>query len=280
MPISGVKPMRLQQSIQLAAHYLQQADGLIIAAGAGMGVDSGLPTFRGAQGFWNEYPALGQRKMGFYEIARPSSFDFYPELVWGFYGHRLDLYRNTRPHAGFSLLKYWARSMPHGAWVYTSNIDGQFQKAGFDANRLCEIHGSIHQLQCVRACRPHYWPADDVRVSLDLASGCWQGPMPRCPTCGQLARPLVLMFDDYEWLSLRSELQQHNAMQWLKRVKRPVIIEIGAGKTITSLRRIVEKMPYPLIRINPDHPQLPAGRTGVALAMGALDALQAMHGFL
>src|SRR5438445_5570872 len=95
-----------------AAELLQQADGLIVAAGAGMGVDSGLPDFRGNAGFWQAYPALGAADMEFSQIASPAAFHAQPALAWGFYGHRLKLYRRTRPHAGFALLRHWGEQIP------------------------------------------------------------------------------------------------------------------------------------------------------------------------
>jgi NAD-dependent SIR2 family protein deacetylase len=132
--------------LQQAAAWLRAADGLLITAGAGMGIDSGLPDFRGPGGFWAAYPALGRARIAFESIANPAAFASDPALAWGFYGHRLDLYRRTEPHAGFRLLLGMAAEKPHGAWVFTSNVDGQFAKAGFAAGRICEIHGSIHHL--------------------------------------------------------------------------------------------------------------------------------------
>ena len=70
------------------AEAVHQADGLLVAAGAGMGVDSGLPDFRGTQGFWRAYPALGRARIAFESIAGPAAFDADPLLAWGFYGHR------------------------------------------------------------------------------------------------------------------------------------------------------------------------------------------------
>ena len=83
---------------------LSRADALIISAGAGMGVDSGLPDFRGNHGMWQAYPELGKQRIDFTEIANPSAFHRHPRLAWGFYGHRLALYRKTQPHIGFELL--------------------------------------------------------------------------------------------------------------------------------------------------------------------------------
>lgn len=142
----------LEKAARAAARLIRQADGLIIAAGAGMGVDSGLPDFRGPEGFWRAYPALRAAGIQFTEIANPDAFESDAPLAWGFYGHRLRLYRNTEPHRGFALLQALAGDLPYGAFVFTSNVDGQFQKAGFDPERVLECHGSIHWLQCLRDC--------------------------------------------------------------------------------------------------------------------------------
>lgn len=87
----------------LAAELMTEAEALLIGAGAGMGIDSGLPGFRGNQGFWAAYPPYHGRS--FADLVRPQTFTADPELAWGFYGHRLNLYRQTQPHAGFAILR-------------------------------------------------------------------------------------------------------------------------------------------------------------------------------
>src|SRR5688572_20278296 len=96
-------PSRDEQ-LARAARAIRGAEYLVIAAGAGMGVDSGLPDFRGPQGFWRAYPAFEKLGLRFEEIANARWFDEDPHLAWGFYGHRLNLYRRTRPHEGFEIL--------------------------------------------------------------------------------------------------------------------------------------------------------------------------------
>ena len=139
--------------VAAAVAALARADALLVTAGAGIGVDSGLPDFRGTDGFWRAYPALRHERFEFHEIASPHAFRARAPLAWGFYGHRLALYRATEPHAGFAILRRWIDAMPNGGFVLTSNVDGQFQKAGFDPARIVEIHGSIHAMQCLRPVR-------------------------------------------------------------------------------------------------------------------------------
>ena len=113
------------------------------------------------------YPALAKTSLNFAEVASPQTFEQDPSLGWGFYGHRLDLYRRTVPHAGFELLRQWGESMFFGARVFTSNVDGQFQKAGFTEDQTHECHGSIHQLQCMNGCGSGVWRTDSFEPEVD-----------------------------------------------------------------------------------------------------------------
>lgn len=260
-----------------AANYLLEADGLLITAGAGMGIDSGLPDFRGPGGFWQVYPALGEARLAFEEIACPDAFVYNPELAWGFYGHRLNAYRRARPHRGFAILQAIAARLPEGAFVFTSNVDGQFQQAGFPATRVAECHGSIHHLQCLDGYRRgRIWPATDFVPEVDEARCRLISPLPRCPDCGSLARPNVLMFGDGGWLPQRTAGQRERLDNWLQTVERLVVIELGAGTAIPTVRWFGEMRGAPLIRINPGEPKVASSRS-VAIAAGALTALSQLE---
>ena len=263
-----------EEELRRAAEWIASADGLLVTAGAGMGIDSGLPDFRGPGGFWAAYPALGRAKVAFERIANPAAFEADPQLAWGFYGHRLKLYRETQPHSGFALLLELARKMEHGAWVFTSNVDGQFQKAGFPADRICEVHGSIHHLQCVSACRDAIWSADGFIPDVDSEACRLRGDPPICPHCGSLARPNILMFGDWGWVERRTALQFERLQQWLSAVHRPICLEIGAGTHIPTVRHFSETHGERLVRINPGEPEVPGEQYAVGLALGGYEGLR------
>src|ERR1700737_4431496 len=109
----------IEDTIRRAAGAIGEAGALLIGAGAGMGVDSGLPDFRGDQGFWKAYPPFEKLGLRFTDLARPRWFRDDPELAWGFYGHRLNLYRATPPHPGFDILRRWGQERTHPTFVYT-----------------------------------------------------------------------------------------------------------------------------------------------------------------
>lgn len=269
--------MTTQYEFIKAAQLISHADCLIIAAGAGMGVDSGLPDFRGNAGFWQHYPALEKSGIDFRDMASPSHFWSSPRLAWGFYGHRLGMYRQTQPHAGFQILKRIASRLPHNAFVYTSNVDGQFQKAGFAEDQIYECHGSLHYLQCIDACRRQIWPAQEFTPVVDNDICQLVNDPPVCPVCRLVARPNVLMFNDMSWVSRRSDGQHDKLHAWLQKVSNPIVIELGAGTAIATVRSFAERQRGPLIRINMRDAHLRSSSQHVSLEMGALQALEGIH---
>ncbi len=159
--------------VRRAAAVVAEADALLVGAGAGMGVDSGLPDFRGAQGFWRAYPLYQKLGLDFIGMANPRWFATDPAFAWGFYGHRLELYRRTEPHPGFAVLARWAARMKRGSFVYTSNVDGHFQKAGFDARShpgdprldpLRAVHAGMPGDRARRRVPRHHRPGDPPRL--------------------------------------------------------------------------------------------------------------------
>lgn len=269
------------ENLKRASQVLETADALLICAGAGIGVDSGLPDFRGNQGFWKAYPAIGRMGKSFVEMANPRWFHLKPELAWAFYGHRLNLYRRTNPHRGFSHLLSVANRKKGGYFVFTSNVDGQFQKAGFDDRLIEECHGSIHHLQCSHPCNNDIWDAKGIDVFVDEDVFEAREPLPRCPHCGGIARPNVLMFGDWSWNAKRTETQRKHFDQWLCDISakgvRLCVVEVGAGDAVRTVRNLSERVSknydIPLIRINPRDWTVPRSQD-IPIPMSALEAME------
>ncbi len=265
---------QVQEKIEKAARQISSAQTLIITAGAGMGVDSGLPDFRGTEGFWQAYPLYEKLGLNFSQMATPQHLTNDPTFGWGFYGHRTNLYRETVPHEGFGILLDWIKRSNLDYHVVTSNVDGQFQKAGFDEDRIVEIHGSIHHLQCCEPCKPVLWK-NEHKFEIDFET-MRAASYPLCKFCGETARPNVLMFGDFQWLPERSNNQERRHVACRHSIEHLAIIELGAGKAIPSIRWRGEQMarnnPGSLIRINPREPQVPSGQISIPLT--ALEALR------
>ncbi len=247
---------------------------MVITAGAGMGVDSGLPDFRGDQGFWRAYPLYEPLGISFISAANPDHFERDPAFGWGFYGHRTNLYRTTIPHAGFGILLDWIARFQLDHFVVTSNVDGQFQKGGFAADHILEVHGSIHFLQCTLPCSPAIWENREA-IPVDPANMRAQ-KIPACINCGGVARPNILMFGDSSWLNDRTAQQSKRFDNFLHRSRKPlVVVELGAGTAIPTIRNLSELLgngnKATVIRINPREPQITPPR--IALTTGALSGL-------
>ncbi len=267
----------------LAAESIDRADALLVTAGAGMGVDSGLPDFRGNEGFWRAYPPLRRLGISFVEMANPTWFARDPELAWGFYGHRLALYRRTVPHEGFGVLARWIERAARRGFVFTSNVDGAFQRAGFPEDAVVECHGALDFLQCTRRCGVGIVPADGYEPDVDEATFRARPPLASCPGCGALARPNVLMFGDYDWDDDRTGAQEARLSAWLSALARDgarlTVVECGAGTAVPTVRamseRVAARLGGTLVRINVREPEVPRGHVGISA--GARDALVSLE---
>lgn len=273
-----------QRLIEKAARLVDTADMMLFVTGAGMGVDSGLPDFRGNQGFWRAYPALERSGLDFISIASPRAFRERPDMAWGFYGHRLSLYRQVQPHAGYGILKKWGEKALLGYMAFTTNVDGHFQKSGFSTELITECHGSIHHLQCLDVCTTDIWTVDDFVPDVDEENCLLLNQPPRCPRCNGLARPNIYMFGDYEWLDQRARTQLSRLEHGLRDARRLLIIEIGAGTTISTARDFTHTLAFNhqavVIRINPQEPDIYGNPAHVSLAMGGMQALQAINALI
>lgn len=268
--------------LKRAAEAVKSADIFIITAGAGMGVDSGLPDFRGDHGFWNAYPMYARLGLSFVDCANPEHFERDPAFGWGFYGHRTNLYRETIPHEGFNIIKRWIERNGANYFVVTSNVDGQFQKAGYADDQILEVHGSIHHLQCSSPCCRTIWENNEqIPINHETMRA---RNIPRCKFCREVSRPNILMFGDCSWLSGRSNEQGRRFESFCdaNRGKRVVVIEMGAGKAIPTIRYTSEglgKKPGTIvIRINPREAEIDSPH--ISLEFGALQGLQKIDALL
>ena len=269
----------VEKNLNKAAQALSDADAVMITAGAGIGVDSGLPDFRGNEGFWKAYPPIAKLGISFSQMANPQWFETDPELAWAFYGHRLSLYRNTSPHDGFSRLLDIAQKKRGSYFIFTSNVDGQFQKAGFDKEQIMECHGSIHHFQCANPCGSAIWDGSQVDVEVDENAFRAIPPLPTCIHCNSVARPNILMFGDWNWISHRTDNQGARLSSWLNEVSakkmKLAIVEMGAGNAVPTVRMQSEQVARAykgtLIRINPRDYSVPSGH--IPLPMGSAEGI-------
>lgn len=153
---------------------LTEASKVLVLTGAGVSAESGVPTFRGANGLWE-----GHRVE---EVASPEGFEADPSLVWKFYGLRREGALKVQPNAGHVALAALEAKLGDRFFLATQNVDGLHARAG--SRRLVAIHGELFKSRCVSCDEPF----DDTRSYLGE-------PLPRC-TCGALLRPHIVWFGE------------------------------------------------------------------------------------
>jgi NAD-dependent SIR2 family protein deacetylase len=287
-------PALLMAAIATAAQLIKAAPRLLFTVGAGMGVDSGFPDFRGTDGFWRAYPPFAKLGLAFEDLASPDRFDADPTLAWGFYAHRLQMYRRTAPHAGYGAMQRWRDELGKDIFVYTSNVDGAFQRCGF-ADRLMECHGTGTLLQCTNGRCASRSGTFDAAAAVDAAvideetMRVSEATLPLCPRCSRAARPNILMWGDFGFLDGGVAAQEKAFQAWLKQhedpaAPPPVIVEVGAGTSGASVRGFTQLMrdnhgAAPVVRINAREADVD-GANCVAVEGGARDALLAIDALL
>jgi NAD-dependent deacetylase len=160
--------------ISRAAAVIRAAQHIVALTGAGISAESGIPTFRGPDGYWRQYKAR--------ELATPEAFASDPTLVWTWYDERRQTIAAKAPNAGHRVLAKWA-TRPAGLTIVTQNVDGLHQRAG-SRQVLC-LHGNIWQTRCTR----------DGRIEENLAVPLAPLP-PTCAHCGALLRPHIVWFGE------------------------------------------------------------------------------------
>jgi NAD-dependent deacetylase len=155
------------------ARLLSQVERLVVLTGAGISVESGIPPFRGSEGWWRTFRPE--------QLATPQAFQQDPHLVWEWYDWRRGKIAPTRPNPGHEALVRLEARIPDFL-LLTQNVDGLHRLAG--SRRLLEIHGNIWEVRCLDCGRVK----EDRRVPLPL--------LPHCEHCGGLLRPNVVWFGE------------------------------------------------------------------------------------
>jgi NAD-dependent deacetylase len=167
---------------------------VVVLTGAGISAESGIPTFRGPEGYWR----IGSRNYRPMELATREAFDRMPEEVWRWYLYRRAVCRAAAPNPAHQALVAAAQRLGERFLLVTQNVDGLHRRAGNDAARLYEIHGNIDLWRCADGCatgaRPTPIPLRDDQGKQDPLSADDLRAL-RC-TCGGWRRPHVLWFDE------------------------------------------------------------------------------------
>ncbi|MEW5914089.1 MAG: NAD-dependent deacylase [Thermodesulfobacteriota bacterium] len=158
---------------QVAARRLAQAQRVTVLTGAGVSAESGVPTFRGPGGLWENHRAE--------DLATPQAFSRDPALVWRWYNWRRGLMAQCQPNPAHLALVELENRTPQFTLI-TQNVDGLHRLAGSQAP--LELHGNLWWVRCMD-CGARYEERE-----LELPAP------PPCRECGGLLRPHVVWFGE------------------------------------------------------------------------------------
>jgi NAD-dependent deacetylase len=204
---------------------LEPAHRVTALTGAGISAESGIPTFRGPDGLWNNYRPE--------DLATPDAFARDPALVWRWYDWRRGIVAKASPnpaHMGLAALQ-----QRQAVTVVTQNVDGLHAKAG--SRELIELHGNIWKVRCTRCALI----VPNAEVPLAAIP-------PACKSCGALVRPHIVWFgesvDPYDFQ--RSVEMSRSADVFL------VIGTSGLVQPAASFAQIAKSAGATVVEINPD----------------------------
>jgi NAD-dependent deacetylase len=177
----------------LIARALARPGGCLFLTGAGVSAESGVPTFRGKDGYW----VVGSRNYHAQELATRAAFVKIPQAVWGWYLHRLRICRGAQPNLAHLAIAELAGPLAERFLLITQNVDGLHSRAGSPVDKTYEVHGNISLMRCNAGCAGLV-PVPEALIGsrLDSPSGELDHRL-RCRLCAAWMRPHVLWFDEF-----------------------------------------------------------------------------------
>ncbi len=243
-------------SLERVAGWLLAARRVLVITGAGVSADSGLPTYRGIGGLYED--SATEDGMPIEEALSGPMLRRRPELTWRHIAAVERACRGARPNRAHQVLAALEQRLP-ALWVLTQNVDGLHRAAG--TRKLIEIHGTVHDLVCT-GCGARRRVPDFDGLSIP----------PHCPQCDALVRPDVVLFG--EWLppAAYQQLELESA--------RGFDLVISAGTTsgfpyIAAPVLAARRAGHPTVEINPGDTEVSAACT-VRLRSGAAAAFDAL----
>jgi len=269
-----------QVSRALEKVYKRSTPRVGFLTGAGISNESGIPTFRGPEGYWT----VGSRVYHPMELATQSAFSENPWEVWRWYLYRAAVCHQAAPnpgHQALTSLSRLLRSKP--VPLMTQNVDGLHRRAGFPTTDLYEIHGHIGEMRCAARCSEKRLLLPEMELEPEKAKSLSDDELEqrlRCPKCGSKSRPHVLWFDEYyEEALFRSE----SALSAMEQIDLLITVGTSAATNlpVQTVQRALQRGAI-VIDINPgsESPfgEAAEGRGGAwwrAPAASALSDLQA-----
>jgi len=235
--------------IREAARLLAGRREAVALTGAGISVESGIPSFRGSQGMWAKYDPM--------EYATLHAFMQSPRKVWEMLSEMASLCGGAAPNAAHESLAALEETGVVRA-VITQNVDGLHQAAG--SRRVIEYHGNLDELICV-----YCWKRYATRER-------WTpGAVPLCD-CGEILKPNVVLFGEpIPWLPQEQAEEEARTCG--------ILLVIGTSAQVSpacDIPRIAKESGATVIEINPEPTSLTSSVTDIHLQGSASEVLRAL----
>jgi NAD-dependent deacetylase len=184
----------MEQVVATCRAALAKEGRIVALTGAGVSAESGIPTFRGKEGYWT----IGAREYHPQELATHEAFTHMPWSVWAWYLYRRGVCLGAEPNAGHVALVEMATSLGDRFALVTQNVDGLHRRAGSPDATTFPIHGDISLMRCARDCTLARTPIPDAVPALAKGEDVSDAikALLVCPRCKGMARPHVLWFDE------------------------------------------------------------------------------------
>lgn len=234
-----------------AVEAVRKAKNILVLTGAGISAESGIPTFRGKDGWWKSRNPQ--------ELATMTAFRADPRFVWEWYDYRRGLVANAEPNAAHRALA-WMESVGKNVFIITQNVDDLHERGG--SRHVVHIHGSIWSMICMKEGKRF----EDRRV-----------PLPELPPlcdCGAIMRPGVVWFDEELPREACAEIGSYFA-----RTAPEVVFVVGTYVTfdyIAAWAVEAKRKGALLIEVNPDETVL-SSRADVVLRGKAGEIFRAIQ---
>jgi len=252
--------MTEQAQIDAVASLIDQSKRILFITGAGISADSGLPTYRGIGGLYDD--ALTDHGIPIEQALSGAMMAQRPDITWQYLAQIESTCRGAAPNEAHWVLARLVAARP-GSMVLTQNVDGFHRLVGTPG--LVEIHGNLHQLACTECGRGRTVP-DFVGLQFP----------PACPTCHGLLRPAVVLFG--EALPVEATMKLEHMLE-----RGPdLVVSIGTSSAFPYIAGPVvwaAEDGIPTVEINPGETPL-SGLVTHHLRMGAAAALTAIEACL
>jgi NAD-dependent deacetylase len=185
-------PKSLIDSIK---NIYRDGGNFLFLTGAGISAESGIPTFRGQEGYWT----VGSQNYHPQDMATHQMWTREPKEMWRWYLYRKTICDRAKPNAGHHAIKQLEDILQGRFALISQNIDGLHRRAGNSEDRMCLIHGNYYYVRCGSDCSKTLYPfpqhIDEKEKDSAITDEEWN--LLTCPECGSMLRPNILWFDEY-----------------------------------------------------------------------------------